>query len=1296
MFLTCLLTVLLVSNSLQILGSKKSSFGNVPQINEGNVSLLKDAHESPECFWCTTIVYVKEDGVNNVTCYSNGHPTTPCKTLSYALNNTNNYTTIHLLSNISLDENIEIHDKRNITILGKGWYIKCAWGSDKFNVSSIGAGLSLYNIRNFTLSQLTMQYCGTLQLLKDGRVNKHLPFRSSLHMWYCQDVTIDRINITSSNGVGLTMFNIEKTVNISRSTFANNSVWKDYRDTVHGGGGVHLAMNSTNNYMYPLQFLITDCFFDHNTKYYAKSNNSFPGIETGGGLQLRFAYNAHNITINIINCRFSHNHAKWGGGMFIGILRDASNNNINIHDSIIENNSASRYHGGGGIDTGFYDFDFEYPPMNNSIFFYNCQIRYNNATYGGGNTIYSDVDPHHLRLHNFLYFQNCTWLGNRAEFSAATDVSPNDFDKISGGFSLTPIFRNCMFVKNCISQIDPKRTRVYSFSTAAFSATAINVEFKDNTQFLNNTGTALKIDSAMAMFWNGSNVTFKHNKGSKGGGISLVGISQLQFEDNSTFVFENNTAELLGGAIYSYSSDQHDYSSSRTCFLKHFTEKREPFQDRNVTFYFKDNKALSNIGSSIYASTLWPCRRSCWDRKCKIFDALSIFNCCVAHFIVNNTNNSNPIYTTSNSSDNQSRNLEAVPGELIQIRPTVFDEYNHNVTNITIFRVYALKGSKVTVDNSFQYTTTGKVKVLGKPGNTGQIRVETTDMRRVVIDYNISLMNCPPGCVMHTNDVECKHTPNNYQGLQCEKQDGRMISYIMFGVWVGYVNNNTLLTSFCPFSYCDYREKSKYKSTEVRRYNILPTNTKEAIDEFICKEGRTGILCGDCLPDHSVFYHSRGYTCHQNNNKCDYWFLFYILSELLPITIVFIFVLIFNISFTSGAVNGFILFAQVIDLMHLEANDFVPFKSGKYLVNIHEILYGLFNLELDTSSEALAFCLWRKATTLDVLVMKYVTTGYALILVLCLVFIMNHCNCYCICTCKCFRKQSFSTSIIHGLSAFLVMCYSQCTRVTFSILRPGTLLMEGSHKYERTVVDFNGNLEFFGSTHQIYAIPALFFLFTFVMLPPLILLFNASIVRILPYLNKRGCCTSPRLTNKLLMTRFKPLLDSFEGCFQDKYRCFAGIYFLYRVLFLSAHVFIPSLLWFYAVSEVMLIIMLAIHSITQPYQTKWHNTLDTLMFTNLAIINGLSIFIYYNLSSSSVHVQLQGFQWIQITFIYLPILYITAYIAYKIYTSNHCKGLPRIKNIFHSSVYESYDDDELPARLLSNAFEDYKSFESIN
>ena len=93
-----------------------------------------------------------------------------------------------------------------------------------------------------------------------------------------------------------------------------------------------------------------------------------------------------------------------------------------------------------------------------------------------------------------------------------------------------------------------------------------------------------------------------------------------------------------------------------------------------------------------------------------------------------------------------------------------------------------------------------------------------------------------------------------------------------------------------------------------------------------------------------MFFHSKLYSCKQVSFLCNYGILFYVLSELLPLTLLLIAILVMNISFTSGAVNGFILFAQVIDLLYIDVS------NG--LATFHE-LPGLFlpiSLFMDSST----------------------------------------------------------------------------------------------------------------------------------------------------------------------------------------------------------------------------------------------------------------------------------------------------------------------------------------------------------
>ena len=129
-----------------------------------------------------------------------------------------------------------------------------------------------------------------------------------------------------------------------------------------------------------------------------------------------------------------------------------------------------------------------------------------------------------------------------------------------------------------------------------------------------------------------------------------------------------------------------------------------------------------------------------------------------------------------------------------------------------------------------------------------------------------------------------------------------------------------------------------------------------------------GTLCGSCRPNYTVHYHSPDFLCKPvDKSLCKLGWFFYILSELVPVTAVFITVLILNISFTSGAVNGFILFCQLIDSLDVDATGIItltfPQAIGRtitYPTQVYQVIYGFFNLDF-FNSEPLSFYLWNGA-----------------------------------------------------------------------------------------------------------------------------------------------------------------------------------------------------------------------------------------------------------------------------------------------------------------------------------------------
>ena len=328
----------------------------------------------------------------------------------------------------------------------------------------------------------------------------------------------------------------------------------------------------------------------------------------------------------------------------------------------------------------------------------------------------------------------------------------------------------------------------------------------------------------------------------------------------------------------------------------------------------------------------------------------------------------------------------------------------------------------------------------------------------------------------------------------------------------------------------------------------------------------------------------------------------------MPVTIVFITVIVFNISFTSGAVNGFILFSQVLLSLNIDASGIITFPYKKDIIEGYQFLYGFLNLDFFTI-DTLSFCLWPKASALDMLAFKFVSIVYALSLVILVIWFMNKCGGRYLG--KWWRITKVKSSIIHGISAFFIICYSQSILVSYSLVNGGELwLRNGSNMSPTTRVWLNGDIVYFSAEHLPYALPALFCLLTIGTIPPALLIAYPLFNRILAFLGLEESKPIRYLSQKLPVYGIKPLLDSFQGCFKDHLRFFAGLYFLYRWIAPVAYSTSSGLGTAYIVTEILLVLMLVIHALFQPYQKRAHNVVDTLLFMNLLTINSITSIHY--------------------------------------------------------------------------------------
>lgn len=312
---------------------------------------------------------------------------------------------------------------------------------------------------------------------------------------------------------------------------------------------------------------------------------------------------------------------------------------------------------------------------------------------------------------------------------------------------------------------------------------------------------------------------------------------------------------------------------------------------------------------------------------------------------------------------------------------------------------------------------------------------------------------------------------------------------------------------------------------------------------------------------------------------------------------------------------------------------------------------------------------------MDMLAFRLVSVVYGLLLILMTVFVIKKCDCH-------LKRSRFESYVIHGLAAFLILCYVQCAQISFRILNPIYLEGVGFHSSTK-LVKYSGNIEYFSLDHLWYALPAVVIISTIVALPPLFLIWYPAGRKLLSKCRLNELKGIQLVEKMLMIDRMKPLLDSFQSNFKDSCRHFAALYFLYRVLVLTTFTLARTLPEFYIVVEIELVIIIAFHAALQPYQKIWHNIVDILIFSDLAVINALSIYIYIKATDAADQATGESISIaiiIRLVFIYLPLIYATSYLIILAVQQLRL----RIKGrLFLSGARQcTVIENELPARLL--------------
>ena len=475
----------------------------------------------------------------------------------------------------------------------------------------------------------------------------------------------------------------------------------------------------------------------------------------------------------------------------------------------------------------------------------------------------------------------------------------------------------------------------------------------------------------------------------------------------------------------------------------------------------------------------------------------------------------------------------------------------------------------------------------------------------------------PNSSVIDTYSYFCHdyNTTQVFNGfVQCDPQRRKVVVPPLYCLTYNK-EMSMFLAGSCPFLPNTKELKSIYLPENI-------TNVATFNEEVMCQDlNRKGVSCGKCNDHSAVAINSYSLDCI-NLEKChNYNWIFVLLADLVPVTLLFLIVILFDINITSGYANMYILFSQIVSLQTsvLIIAYQLAFVTRNYLHATYITLtlvpfYSIWNLDLGQSLTPNE-CVGHSIETIDSIALQYMSAFYGLGLVFityCIVELHGY-NFRLIVWLwkpfsKCFprirRRVNPKWSLINAFATFLLLSYSKLTLTSIILLTPSYLYNQTGH-HVNTILLYDGTLGFFKSKKQIWlSILAILIFIIFVVFPPLLLL-------LYPWRRFQRLLSNFRLHRPGLII----FMDTFQGCYKDgsngtrDCRWFSAFYFILRILMCVVYV----LLGFSVFSHFSIqLIIQGVYTISilillylKPYKKPLYNNLDITILLDCILISSL-------------------------------------------------------------------------------------------
>ena len=671
-----------------------------------------------------------------------------------------------------------------------------------------------------------------------------------------------------------------------------------------------------------------------------------------------------------------------------------------------------------------------------------------------------------------------------------------------------------------------------------------------------------------------ASVSVINNKALYGGGICAKNRGKLVFKDNSNAFFYNNLVGVGGGAIKIFNDSIITLTDCTTIIFTYnnaqyggaiFLETNTVMINNsdNTSVYFINNTAKL-LGNAVFQEATLLCNSSC---KINRTSGIS------SEFIATPPNELkfyHPAICIDEDDDTQCKQYyvqNVMLGKEIAIPACVLDYYNHTVHSTQFLvqnekhPIYNNSGPNQVLISCDQYE---RVNITGNQSLLKSINFTINFALNVVLNPNwkhisvnliVELSPCHPGFWHYPNSIKCE-CYNDNDIVLCPDSS----SMIKRGYWFGNVTGKPTV-AYCPINYCNFT----CCETSNGYYQLSPVRDNQ------CRSHRSGIACGSCEEGYTLSFDS--IEC-LDLDECTTGQTILVLALILFYWIVII-VAVFSLMHFKvgiGYLYAITYYYSVVDLL---------LNQNWYLSSVLNTTINIISSTAKIIPQYLGkFCFVRNMSGIDQQFIHYIHP-VAVSLFLVIITILAR---------KSRRLASFiSKGIIHVICYLLLLSYTSIATTSLLLMRP--LIF---HDVDEVYTYVSPDVEYLHGRHLAYAIVAVLFTILIAIGLPLLLGFE-------PFLN-----------SKINFVKIKPLLDQFQGCYKDKYRCFAAYYMICRLVIITIIIANSSndFLLQYLLLAVC-VITAFIHLILKPYSNPLLNDFDGVILLLLILSSALSPFVEF-------------------------------------------------------------------------------------